>query len=189
MATIVSSKSSTIPLLTLLVSLRFVGPTDALAVDLRGTAWEQVAWGHRLDPHLMYAVALVESRRGAEWFAPWPWALRTQAGPVYAQSKLEALEALYRGSYRGGCVDVGLMQISTCWHAGRVGQLYDLLDPMTNLRVGAQILREALESAPDDLELAVGRYHTWSSEIRARSYGRRVLALRARLLSLTAENP
>lgn len=182
-------KISTIPLLTFFTSFYLLGPTDALALDLQGTAWEQVARADHLDPYLIYAVALVESRRGTEWVVPWPWALRTQTGPLYAQSKLEALEALYRGAFGGSCVDVGLMQISTCWHSGRVTQLFDLLDPVTNLRVGAQILREALESAPDDPELAVGRYHTWSSETRARSYGRQVLALRARLLTLGEETP
>lgn len=175
-------------LVWLLLGVVFVPSDDARAFDLRGTAWEHVAESQRVDPYLMYAVALQESWRnaGPQVVAPWPWVVRTEQGPIYAKSKLEAIQVLHLGILRGKCVDVGIMQVSTCWHARRVAELHDLLDPLTNIRVGAEILREALDSAPNDLELAVGRYHNWSSETRARSYGRRVLELRESLLRLTA---
>ncbi|MEG6623896.1 hypothetical protein V2B08_31720, partial [Pseudomonas aeruginosa] len=39
-------------------------------------------------------------------------------------------------------------------------------------------------SAPNDLELGVGRYHAWEDEIRARNYGSRVLAIYRNLRDL-----
>lgn len=182
------SKISIFALVLLLLGTNFVWTSKAQALDLRDTPWEQIARTRDIDPILIYAVALEESRRrvGLNWVAPWPWVLGIDTGSLYAKSKLEALGVLYQAVHQGKCVDVGIMQISTCWHAGRVAHLHDLLDPLINIRVGAEILREALDSAPNDPELAVGRYHNWSSETRARSYGRRVLGTRANLLKLAA---
>lgn len=183
------SKISTFALVLLLLGTNFVWTSSkAQVLDIRVTPWEEIARAQDIDPFLIYAVALEESRRrvASNWVTPWPWALGIDTGSIYAKSKLEALEAFYQAVHQGKCVDVGIMQISTCWHAGRVAHLHDLLDPLINIRVGAKILREALDSAPNDPELAVGRYHNWSSETRARSYGRRVLGTRANLLRLAA---
>ncbi|BBV43541.1 hypothetical protein STW0522CIT26_P11740 (plasmid) [Citrobacter portucalensis] len=50
--------------------------------------------------------------------------------------------------------------------------------------VGAEVLSEAIQSSPNDLELGVGRYHAWEDEIRARNYGSRVLAIYRNLRDL-----
>ncbi|MFS9859340.1 lytic transglycosylase domain-containing protein, partial [Salmonella enterica] len=54
----------------------------------------------------------------------------------------------------------------------------------TNVMVGAEVLSEAIQSSPNDLELGVGRYHAWEDEIRARNYGSRVLAIYRNLRDL-----
>ncbi|MFZ1431088.1 MAG: hypothetical protein WAS21_30545, partial [Geminicoccaceae bacterium] len=44
----------------------------ATAFDLTGTAWAEAAAPHRLDPALLYAIALMESGRPRDGgLAPW----------------------------------------------------------------------------------------------------------------------
>lgn len=52
----------------------------------------------------------------------------------------------------------------------------DLLDPLTNVRVAAQILSEQIARHPHDAALAIGNYHS-SRPDRARWYARHVLRL------------
>jgi len=155
------------------------------ALELRETTWEAAGDAFGLDAYLVYAVALMESRRfaGRDAVAPWPWALRTDAGAVFAKSRLEAVGLLRLASLESSNVDVGIMQISTFWHGHRVRGLADLLEPRTNVHLGARILREAIDSAPGDIELGVGRYHSWN-EAKARKYGRAVLQVYANLVRL-----
>jgi hypothetical protein len=74
-------------------------------------------------------------------------------------------------------IDVGLMQINLHWHGHRVGKPEQLLNPVTNLQIGALVLAEAIQSAPNDLVLGIGRYYSWQNTEAAVSYGRRVLAV------------
>ena len=78
-------------------------------------------------------------------------------------------------------LDIGLMQINLHWHGHRVSSAAELLDPITNLTVGSSILAEAIKSSPNDLELGIGRYHSWNEE-RARWYGQRVLSIYRNIL-------
>lgn len=152
--------------------------TDAEA-SLVGTMYEAPALEYDLDPVLLYSVALAESARGADrQLQPWPYTLRvlTEAG-FYGQSREEAAQQLHRYLQQHGSVDIGIMQVNTRWHGHRVDDVTQLLDPSVGLRIGAEILREAIDSAPGDLVLGVGRYHNWADEERARNYGRRILAI------------
>ena len=74
------------------------------------------------------------------------------------------------------------------WHGHRVDRLESLLDPKTNLGVGAAILKEALASAPGDLTTGIGRYHSTRPE-RAKAYARTVLSLYRHLLHQQNERP
>lgn len=155
----------------------------AKALDLRGTPFEVVGHLARLDPYLLYAVSYVESRldrRGRT--GPWPYAVRTPKESYYPpdfNSAMQLLASLPADEVADA--DLGWMQVNVRWHGNRVPDISHLLNPDINMRVGAGILREAINSLPRDLELAVGRYHTWMDEPRARDYGRRVLDLRAQL--------
>lgn len=154
------------------------------AIDLHGTSWDRVAERYRLDPYLLYSVALAESatRRGTGVTSPWPWVIRSPGGSTYASSRDEAESCLKREMARWDAtrIDVGLMQISSGWHRHRVREIEELLDPETNLRIAAEILSEALRSAPNDLALGIGRYHSWDP-LRARRYGQRVLSIYRKL--------
>jgi len=130
---------------------------------------------------MLYAIALTESGRPAEQgqIEPWPWALNIDGDPIFAASREEAARLL--AAHSDKTVDVGLLQVNTRWHGHRVDRLEALLDPGTNLTVGAAILKEALASTPGDLTAGIGRYHSARPE-RAKSYARTVLALYRHLL-------
>lgn len=158
-------------------------PTIAVAsarhpVRLRGTAWDEVANEHGLDPWLLYAVAIVETKKARRpgTVSPWPWALRSPAGTWYGRNRDELVVALDGAlkNYEHRQIDVGLMQINVGWHASRVEQITDLADPETNLRVASSLLQEAIRSAPHDPLLGVGRYHSWTPAL-ARRYGAEVM--------------
>ena len=151
--------------------------------SLAGTQWEKAATKHKLDPYLLYSVALAESASGRgdidnKMISPWPWTLRTLSDRFYGMSKSEALSRMENMAEKSGeYIDVGLMQVSYYWHKDKVNSIEELLDPQTNLDVGAQVLKTAMRSAPNDLELGVGRYHNWKDQDLARNFGSRVIAI------------
>ena len=133
-----------------------------------------------LDPYILYAVALVESAKVSKRIAkPWPWALNRQGRPFIPSSLAEAKDILGGALAKGiRNIDVGLMQVNIRWQGHRVRQPEDLLDPETNLRVGADVLAESIGSAPGNLILGIGRYHAgFHNDARAYRYGRRVFDL------------
>jgi hypothetical protein len=154
------------------------------ALDLAGTPWETVAKRHGLDPALLYAVAIQATARpsGAGSMSPWPWTLRTQAGPRFYESRTAALADLRAMTEKSDDIaddiDVGLMQVNLKRHGHHFGDPATLLDARINLLVAAGILADAVDSAPRDLALAIGRYRHPSDERAARAYGRRILRLR-----------
>lgn len=158
-------------------------PEPGPAIDLSGTVWAQAAAPRHLDPYLLYAIALVESARVSQgWARPWPWALNEAGRTAYPPTPEAALDRIRRRVAAGQwATDVGLMQISLRWHGRRADRLEALLDPVTNVQLGAEILAEALASAPGDPALGVGRYHHWRNRRAAYRYGHQVLALADRL--------
>lgn len=156
--------------------------------SLSGTAWDSIARQHGLSPYLLYAVALKESAKyqaNRRAVSPWPWALHGPHGATYADSREHAAELLRQKLELTPLVDIGMLQINVRWHGHRVQSPEDLLDPLTNLQVGATILAETIRSAPGDLALGVGRYHHWRDEAVARAYGQHVILIYERLLEIT----
>ena len=165
------------PLLLLMLALIPALSRPVSALDLRDTAWAEAAAPYDdLDPALLYAIALMESGRPrAGGLAPWPWTLWLPGqGGVFLETREQALVALR--AHLDTPVDIGLMQVNLRWHGHRVASPEDLLEPQRNLEIAAAILTEALATAPGDLELGIGRYHS-PDEARARAYGRTVLTI------------
>jgi hypothetical protein len=154
--------------------------SNRLPAKLQNTLWWKIAKLHQLDPYILYAVALVESAKGnpTNHVTPWPWAINKSGKSIIPGSQQEARAILNKTLAEGGRnIDVGLMQINLHWHGHRVGNPEQLLNPATNIQIGALVLAEAIQSAPHDLVLGIGRYHSWQNTEAAVSYGRRVLAV------------
>lgn len=147
---------------------------------LNHTVWWQIARRHQLDPYILYAVALVESRKNDEQHqvTPWPWAINN-AGKSFIPANQKAAEALLNKMLAEGLhnVDVGMMQVNLRWHGHRVSKPEHLLNPMINLEIGAELLAKAIRSAPDNIHLGVGRYYSWRDVTAAVEYGQKVVAL------------
>ena len=157
---------------------------DTQALVLKDTVFAKAGAEYNVDPALLYSIALVESAIDAPqkgFLKPSPWTLRTNK-PFYAKSKQEAEALLERLMMTNKSIDVGMMQINLKWHGHRVKSAKDLLDPLTNVRVGAQIISEQIKRYPNDAALAVGNYHS-SRPDRARWYARHVLRVYTNLKS------
>ena len=155
-------------------------PDARVVSKLQDTLWWQIAKHHQLDPYILYAVALVESAKDSapNHVTPWPWAINKSGKSIIPASHQEARTALNKALAEGGKhIDVGLMQINLHWHGHRVDKPEQLLNPVTNLQIGALLLAEAIQSVPNDLVLGIGRYHSWQNVDAAVTYGRRVLAV------------
>lgn len=160
-----------------LLLLASAAPARAAQLDFEGSAWARAARPHGLDPALLYAVALVESRRtvDVERVGPWPWVIRTPTGGYWFDSRAQAERGLRAvlAKWPAKRVDVGIAQVNLGWHRDRFDDPMALLELETNLRVAADILADAIASTRDTV-LGVGRYHHWASEGRSRRYGQRV---------------
>lgn len=165
--------------LTVSLALSFSSPAVAKAIEFTGTPFERAGNQFNIEPALIYAVSLAESARGqsGQLVAPHPYTLRVADQPgFYAASLQEAQEKLddLMRDYRS--IDICLMQVNTRWNGHRVASPHDLLDIDTCILVGTEILREAIDSAPNDLLLGIGRYYNWNDENAARNYGERVMS-------------
>jgi len=146
------------------------------------TVWEDVAQQKSLDPYELYAIALMESRR--QWtdglVRPWLYTLMIQGekdASVFMPDKDSAvtlLELLLDNGINN--VDVCCMQINLLVHSRRLADPTKLFEMRKCVEIGADILREALDST-NDKELALGRYHHWKYEKISRTYGKKVIVL------------
>ena len=172
-------------LFTLIVgSIALATSNETSAFSLKDSVFEKAGMEYNVDPVLLYSIALVESAIDAPekgFLKPSPWTLRTNK-PYYAKSKQEAEALLDRLIQTNKSIDVGMMQINLKWHGHRVKSPKELLDPLTNVRTGAQIISEQIKRYPKDAALAVGNYHSSRPE-RARWYARHVLRVYTNLKS------
>ena len=128
------------------------------------------------DPSILYAIAIQESGRVDQEdgeIKPWPWALNVGGEGHYYDSMAEAwtaLNTIFVDPPRN--IDIGLVQVS--WPINRhvITDPFMALDPMTNLSIGAHILRECFERLHEWWQ-AVGCYHSPTPE-RAYAYRERV---------------
>lgn len=160
---------------------------SAHSLDLKGTIWDEASRATcNIDPKLLYAVALVESKRYAgRVVTPNPFALNISNQGYHPASKSEAVSLLNDGLAKTRSIAVGAMQVSLRWNGQRVSQPSDLLDLRRNVHVGSEILCEMIRGQ-DDLALAIGRYHTPNPDLEhvARHYGSNVLKVWRRLILL-----
>ena len=156
------------------------------------TIFGKVALRHNLEPELLYAVALAESGYSADpgsgKIAPHPFAIRSDHA-VYPSTIEEARQELRRELLHSDSIDVGIMQINTRWNRNLFRDHEQLLEPETNLELGAQILRRVLDDRRySELEVRIGHYHSFTDEKQIRSYGRYVMEIYRGLKQLHPED-
>lgn len=161
----------------------------AHALNLNGTVWDRPAVGQcRPAPELLYAMALVESKRYAgRMVAPNPYALNIDGKGYHPTSRAEAERLLTEALPRTRMIAVGAMQVSIRWNGHRVDAPSDLLDLRTNVQVAVSTFCEFLKQQGGDIALAIGRYHTPNPALSsvARAYGEDVLRVWRRLILLS----
>ncbi len=164
-----------------------LSPSAGASTGLAGSVYSAVGASEDVDPFLLYAVSLAESayNAGTRGFVkPSVYAIRTPDGAIYPADLEEAKRQLWTAvqTYGARRIDVGLMQINgQHWH--RLGlPVFALFNPKVNVRFGAKILKEAMQSTPD-LAVGIGRYHSYTQS-RAVPYGQRVLQIYRRIKEL-----
>jgi type IV secretion system protein VirB1 len=131
-------------------------------------------WVH---PETIAAVVAVES--GGH-----PWAIGTPHGAYFLRTRAEAARVLARSLRSESSVDIGLMQINSQWLPKLHVAPEALLEPCTNVRVGAAILAANFVAAARPgrsllatLVAALSVFNS-GSETAAVSYAARVFAQR-----------
>ncbi len=152
-----------------------------LAINDPASLWYSAGTRYGVDPLLLYAVALVESRNQVAdgVVAPRPYIVNIDR--VVRSGSRSDVVAWIRDAQeqRRSIRDVGIMQVYWPSHRDAAPDPVELLDPANNINIGAQILRDALASSPDPI-LALGHYHSYDST-RASYYGRAVYTVYHRL--------
>lgn len=166
------------------VATTLASPATAAAppIAFAGTAWDQAARAQGLAPALLYALALTRSgtTAGDDAATPWPWTLVLGGQPHHYPSRAHATAALAQLSTdQRNTLELGLMAID--YHRWRhrlaTPAAADLLEPTTNLRLGAAILADSLRATPGDRARAVGQVVAPADATAARAVGRHVLAI------------
>ncbi len=117
---------------------------------------------------VLVTLALVESSRDkGAGLAPWPWAIHTQGRGHWANTRADAL-AIAQAALDGGTrnIDLGCFQINYHWHGAEFSSLDAMLDPTSNARYAAQLLR-AHHDRLGSWDAAVGAYHSRTPALAA----------------------
>ncbi len=133
----------------------------------------------RLPPHLLEAIAQVESGRpepSTGRLQPWPWTINADGDGAFFASKTEAIAAVRALQARGvRSIDVGCMQVNLLFHPAAFASLEQAFDPHANAQYAAHFLN-VLHAGSRDWSGAIAAYHSQTQALGA-DYRRRVLAL------------
>ncbi len=134
--------------------------------------------GHAIPPHLLSAIALVESGRkdaATGSFAPWPWTVNAEGEGHFYATKAEAIAAVRALQARGvASIDVGCLQVNLMHHPRAFASLDQAFDPNANAEYAAQFLTQ-LHAQTGDWTRAAAQYHSMTPEL-ALAYQRKVVA-------------
>jgi hypothetical protein len=152
---------------------------DAFNLDITSptSLWATAGARYRIDPLLIYAVALVESKAAQAdgSIAPSPWLVRVN-GRMHKGSRQDAERAIQMAHQMALPVqDVGIMQVYYPVHRDIEPDPVALLNPVRNIEVGTRLLRKAMQESRDPV-LRIGYYHSHDVAL-ARGYGQAVLGV------------
>nr|WP_225737351.1 transglycosylase SLT domain-containing protein [Dyella acidiphila] len=152
---------------------------DGFDLDITSpnSLWATAGARFRIDPLLIYAVALVESKSAQAdgSITPSPWVVRVN-GRMHKGSREDAERAIQLAHRMALPVqDVGIMQVYYPVHRDIEPDPLALLNPVRNIEVGTSLLRKAMQESRDPV-LRIGYYHSHDVAL-ARSYGQAVLSV------------
>lgn len=155
-----------------------------LDITSRDSLWSQIGHSTGVDPLLLYAIALVESKAlyPDGKVAPTPWLFRVNDHLVRGDRHDVQLAMAAASQFGSAVQDVGIMQVYYPMHRDAVRDPLTLLNPRTNITVAAKILRDGMRQTRDRV-LGVGYYHSHTPS-RARDYGSAVLTVYQRLQAI-----
>jgi hypothetical protein len=153
------------------------------AFSIKGSVFEKVGRESKVDPLLLYSIAIVESATGAGKgnIRPEELVIRHGGGAEFFETKEQAVKGLNKVLQSTSNVDVGLMQINLRFHPHN--NPAELFNAETNLRFAANILKKATGSTPDKI-IGVGRYHQWTDLALCEWYGKYVWQIHSNLKKL-----
>lgn len=135
--------------------------------------YRQVAEEYGVPAEALYSVSLAESsRRLPQGERPWPWTLNVAGKGYRYATREEAYQGLlgFMRRYPLKRIDVGIAQVNLGWNGGYFRNYREALEPYTNLRAAAQILRHCYDLNPGSWLQAVGCYHHPAGGKPARTY-------------------
>jgi hypothetical protein len=159
------------------VFLLFESHNSRAGSVLENSIWGSAATYAGINVSTLYGIATQES--GMRWkdgtFRPWPWTLNVniggngiKAGSRRYESKLLAEKGLKEIINAGiSNVDVGIMQVNLFWHRNKVSNDLALLDPITNINVAAQYLRDINKK---NINKTVSDYHAPTNPVLGNKY-------------------
>ena len=139
-------------------------------------AAQQAAQEADVPLDLMRAIALVESGIDkGQGTAPWPWTLHF-AGKGHWRDTREQAHLLAQSALDTGTrnIDLGCFQINYRWHGQNFASVDAMLDPLTNARYAARLLRGHFDRL-GSWQAAAGAYHSATPHL-AEAYLARVAA-------------
>lgn len=165
--------------------------TDGFNLDIASPAslWAKAGARYRIDPVLIYAIALVETRgiQPDGSVAPSPWVVRIN-GHVHSGSRAETEHAIELAHLLAAPVqDVGIMQVYYPVHRDIEADPIALLNPARNIEIGTRLLRQAMNQSSDPV-LRIGYYHSHDATL-ARGYGQQVLSVYKELKLAMGRSP
>lgn len=154
--------------------------------ELSGTMWDSAAEGTGINPELLYAIALQESRKLNRngLAAPDPFVIRygshVERFSNYFSAKTYLDKLISKPDINLKRLDIGLMQMNAGWHSHRVEELGDFLVPGIAIHAAANLLAEISEHTKDPVS-RLGRYHSYTPELTYK-YGSSVQGIYCRLI-------
>ena len=134
---------------------------------------------HGIPPHLLAAIARVESGRkdqASNSFNPWPWTINFDGQGSFYDNKSQAVAAATSMRPRvTQSIDVGCMQISLTNHPDAFASMDQAFDPSANADYGARFLVQ-LFAKTGSWPKAVEYYHSATPEL-GHDYGQKVYAV------------
>ncbi len=132
-----------------------------------------------LPPHLLSAIAIVESGRmddRGKSVVAWPWTIDVAGAGHFYATEQEAIAAVQAALASGvQSIDVGCMQINLQQHPRAFASLEQAFDPAANTQYAASFLQQLFRQT-SSWPAAIAAYHSQTPEIGS-VYGQRVAAV------------